>query len=329
MPQAAETGILILAYGAPQSLDEVAPFMRSVTGSDEISRALSTIMARYEQIGGKSPLVDFALEIASKLEDYFEQQDQWMPVKIGMLHSRPQIEDAVHEFVLEGVQKIIAISLSPYFSSASNGLSYERALECVEAYPGIEIEIAPEVGLTEPYLRGIAASLSAEFDAADAMSDEVPIAFVAHSIPLEQAISTDKAYEAGLKAAANAIAELLYLYQASEAGYEVASETAYGTNFPPRPWALCYCSRGMRGGVWLGPSLSSFIDDAAAKGYEALIVVPLGFATDHLETLYDLDIEAKERAEKSDMKLLRAKALNASDELIEAFALSIQSVLED
>lgn len=324
-----ETGILILGYGAPQSLEEVAPFMRSVTGGASIERSLPIILERYKLIGGKSPLVDFARGIAQKLEDHYEEQGDDYPVKIGMIHSKPSIEDAVHEFVLEGVKRIIAISLSPYYSSASNGLSYERAAEMAAEYPGIELIIAPEVGLTEPYLRGVSASLADEFDAADSLSDEVPIAFVAHSIQEDVASSTDQAYEASLRASADAIADSLYLMKSDEHGYACGSKIAFGTEMPPRPWTLVYCSRGMRGGEWLGPSLSDFIEDAATEEREAIIVVPLGFATDHLETLYDLDIEASKKAEERGIKLLRAKALNTSDELIEAFILSISSVIED
>lgn len=330
MPAASDNiGILILGYGGPQSLDDVEPFMKSVTGGAPIEKSLPVIRQRYEQIGGKSPLVGFAEKIASKIEDHYYALDCDIPVKIGMLHSAPSIEEAVHGFVLEGVNRIIAVSLSPYYSTASNGLSFERALETVEVYPGIDIECAPEVGLFEPYLRGIAQSLADEFDAADSISDEVPIAFVAHSIPVSSAHTTDTVYEKSMRAAARTITKSLYLMDADNQGYQVGSEVAFGTMMPPRPWTIAYCSRGMRGGEWLGPSLKDFIAQAGADGYEAVIVVPLGFSTDHLETLYDLDIESKNKADELGLKFLRAKCLNDSDELIQAFVASIDSVLED
>lgn len=320
------TGVLLVAYGGPRSLDEVAPFMERLTGAPVRPEVLSRIKERYVAIGGKSPLVDFALSISRKLEKHFAQEGSPLIVKAGMLHSEPSIADAVHELIAEGVNQIICISLSPYYSTASNGASFAAAAEVVETYPGVELLVAPEIGLFEPYIRAQAEALEEVFDEVDVLGEEVPIAFVAHSLEESAVLAGDQVYVDGLQAVANSIAEHLFMMKADDEGYMVGEEKAFGTQEIPRPWLIAYSSQGMRGGKWLGPSVSDFIKDAAQKDAGGVVIVPLGFATDHLETLYDLDIKAKEQAEELKLGFVRTRVPNDSEALILACAESINTL---
>lgn len=309
-------GILIVGYGGPEKLSQVEPFMESLTGRPSTPEMLQKITARYELIGGGSPLVPIAREIAEALESQLDS----VPVELGMLHSEPSIEDGFARLIETGVDRVVCISLSPFYSTASNGRAYAAIGEIAPLYPHTEVLIASELGQFAGFALAHAHALTEAFDAADVASDDVALAFTAHSVPMSDVEAGDYVYANGLERVADALVEALYLSPATPEGYPVGEEaSAHGTTALPRPWANVYHSQGMRGGAWLGPSLPDFIRTAHAHGAGAIVVCPLGFATDHLETRYDLDIAAKALADELDIAFVRSAAPNTSPHLIDAF----------
>lgn len=310
--------------------------MKSLTGRPLAPEMEERIKARYQLIGGKSPLVDYALSIGEKIAIHLTTAEgESVPVEVGMVHTAPYIDDAVDDLVTRGVTRIIAVSMSPFYSTASNGKGFEAAADAVDAHEDIELLCAPEIGLFKPFAQAHADAMQIAFEEADAIAEEVPIIFSAHSLPMSDVEAGDYVYEQGLRGCADSIAEILFMMPSDEEGYPLDPDatkdsdvplTGYGTRQLPRPWTLAFQSQGMRGGEWLGPSLKQVLNDAENKGTEAVMVVPLGFSTDHMETLYDLDIETKERCENAHMKLIRTAAPNDSEHLIEAFVASIASI---
>lgn len=308
-------GILIVGYGAPQNLDEVRPFMTSLMGREPSDELMERTLERYRLIGGGSPLVPLAADIASSLEEALTDA----VVEIGMLHSNPSIEEGMSRLVEMGADRIVAISLSPFYSTASNGKSYAAVGEAAKAHPSVQVIVAREVGEFTGFAAAHAIALEEAFDAADVLAEDVALAFTSHSVPMDDYDAGDFVYEAGIRLVADALAEALCLAPADDAGFAVAGGAAHGTEALPRPWGVVYHSQGARGGAWLGPKLGDFIEAAAERGVGAVVVCPIGFSTDHMETLYDLDIAAAEKARSLGLGYVRAAAPNDSSHLIDAF----------
>lgn len=308
-------GILIVGYGAPQNLDEVRSFMTSLMGSGPSEELMERTLERYRLIGGGSPLVPLAADIASTLEETLTDT----VVEIGMLHSEPSIEEGMGRLVEMGAERIVAISLSPFYSTASNGKSYAAVGRAAEKFPNVEVLVAPEVGEFTGFAMAQALALEEAFDAADVLAEDVALAFTSHSVPMEDYDAGDFVYETGINRVADALAEALCFAPADSSGFPVGPDQAHGSTSLPRPWAVVYHSQGARGGAWLGPKLSDFIEVAAARGAGAVVVCPIGFSTDHMETLYDLDIAAAGKARELGLGFVRAAAPNNSSHLIDAF----------
>ena len=320
--------VIIVGYGAPETLEEVSGFMTSLIGRTPSDEVLDRMKSHYEAIGGSSPLIGYARDIAASVEKRLGLGGVLVPVEIGMVHTAPSITSAVDALVDCGATRIIAVSLSPFYSTASNGRAFEEVAETVDLYENVELVCAPEVGLFEGFIKAQADALAAVFDAVDVETDEAPISFSAHSLPMSAVEAGDYVYEEGLRRAADAVAERLFLSPADEDGYLIKDFKAYGTSKPPRPWCVTFQSQGMRGTDWLKPTLSEFIDDAAKRGTKAVVCSPLGFSTDHMETLYDLDIVAKKQVVDAGMAFFRSATPNHSESLVDAFIASIETVRE-
>lgn len=319
-------GVLVVGYGAPESLDEIPSFMTSLIGRTPSPAMLERMTEHYELIGGKSPLVGYAREIARKIERHYDENEISLPVEIGMIHTPPSVDEAVDALVDCGVTRIIAISLSPFYSTASNGKSFARVAQSAQRYENLEVVCAPEIGLYAGFIEAHAQILEELFEKVDVEADIAPLSFSAHSLPIPDVEAGDYVYEEGLRKAADALAERLFLAPADEEGFMIGEQRAYGTEKLPRPWAVTFQSQGMRGDKWLEPTLNSFIDEVQSRDYKAMVSVPLGFSTDHMETLYDLRIAAKKKAEEQGIVFFVSSAPNDSDALIEAFVESIEDV---
>lgn len=308
-------GILIVGYGAPQNLDEVRSFMTSLMGREPSDELMERTVERYRLIGGGSPLVPMAQSIASKLEDALSDA----VVEIGMLHTEPSIEEGMGRLVEMGADRIVAISLSPFYSTASNGKSFAAVGRAAENHPGVEVILAPEIGEFTGFAMSHARAIEEALDAADVLAEDVVLAFTSHSVPMEDYEAGDFVYEEGIRRVVDALAEALCFAPADDTGFPVGDDRAHGALSLPRPWGVVYHSQGARGGAWLGPKLGEFMAEAAERGAGAIVVCPIGFSTDHMETLYDLDVAAAQKARDLGLGFVRSAAPNASTHLIDAF----------
>ena len=293
--------VILLAYGGPDSLDDIPGYLLDIRGGRPTSQALiDDITGRYRQIGGKSPLLAITRDVAAKVESRIKA-----PVYAGMRHWAPTIADVVGQMAADGVEHIVAICMAPHYSTLSIG-KYREKLETAVA--GFQNGTGQSIGLTfvdswhtQPsYLAGIAQNVRQTLARWPKPEQKrVKIVFTAHSLPsfiLEQG----DPYDSQLRETAGLLADQLEL--------------------PANRWTFCYQSAARTGIPWLGPQIEELVPELAASGERDLLIAPVGFIADHVEILYDIDIGVQAIARANNVRVERTPMLNDSQPLVEALA---------
>jgi ferrochelatase len=293
MTQAGHTAVLLLAYGGPDSLDDIPAYLLDIRGGRHTPQHLiDEITNRYRLIGGRSPLLSITRSVGTKLGRIVN-----LPVYVGMRHWHPFIKDVVAQMTQDGVRHIIAICMAPHFSRMSIG-AYRTRLDEALAAIGAPISIDfVESWHTHPlYLAGVAANVRETLARFSTHSqDQVKVIFTAHSLP-SFILEEGDPYDAQLR--------------------ETACLLATQLNLTEDRWAFCYQSAAQTGVPWLGPQIEDFVVDFAAAGEQNLLVAPIGFIADHVEILYDIDIGVNEIARSCQVRLERTPMLNDSAALV-------------
>lgn len=324
----ARTGVMLVGFGGPDSLDAVGPFMCNLMGEEPSDELVQRVCGRYLAIGGKSPLVEIAADMAKALQDSLDALGHDVPVVVGMRYWHPFIGDAFDHLVSLGCDRIVTVSMSPFESKVAHGAYREALAEASAAVGGVEVIEAPLVSELEDYTEFFAMSAASALDDLQP-SEGALVAFTAHSLPVDDVVEGDP-YVAGLRRVATIIAERMGMEPGGQgSGLTLAGGfDAFGSMLPPRTWFLVYQSQGQRPGGWLSPSIDDLIDAAATStDYTSIVVVPIGFMTDHMETLYDLDIVAADRAMQADLGFVRAAVPNDNERLMKAVAESVSKLL--
>ena len=315
-PGERRTGILLLGYGGPDSLDAVEPFMCNLTGREPSEELLERVRMRYLAIGGASPLVPIATELAEGLEKALSEEGLDVPVAIGMRYWHPFIAEGVRSLVEAGIQKIVGVSLSPFEAQITCG-AYRAAVEDATAeYPGLQFVEAPSIATLDEFAELTAAAVVSSAEELDDSSNSL-VVFTAHSLP-ESDLERDDQYVPGLRLVVDRVVSFLTL----EPGSVVSDDPrlpgieAYGSLAGESPWVFAYQSAGQKPGPWLGPDIEDVIDSARQGGFTAIRAIPVGFVTDHMETLYDLDIVAAGHALDIDLEFVRGPVANAHEHLV-------------
>jgi ferrochelatase len=282
-------GVLLLAHGTPDSLDEMACYLTMVRGGRPPSEELVAELQRnYGAIGGRSPLTDITRAQASALERALGQDT---PVFVGMRNWRPFIADALGDAHRAGVTSLVALPLAPQYSELSVG-KYKAAVESTRP-PGVSVRFV-ESWHDHP---GLIAAFAERVSAALAGGRADAIFFTAHSLPV-RVVEAGDPYVDHVRTTAEGIAERL-----SIASFEIAYQSAGRT---PEPW--------------LGPSLEEALGAASRRGCARILVVPVSFVCDHTEILYDIDIQAQAAARDLGVTLVRSESLNTSELFIATLA---------
>jgi len=298
-----KVGVLLMAHGSPNTLDEIEPFLCHIMKDRKPSpEVMAEIKERYRLIGGKSPLLEISRQQAIGLEALLNAEGgRQFKVYIGMRHWDPFIHDTVKEIISDGADLLIAVSLAPQYSKLSVG-AYIGTLKQALSDAGSQLSMVPVQSWCEqPFLLDAFAEQLKE--ALDAYSDEVrpsvQLLFTAHSLP-EHILKEGDPYPDEVGATVNGVVERLAI--------------------PFSKWQFAYQSRGLRPGKWLGPEVEEVIHEMAKKKEKQLLVVPIGFVSDHVEILYDIDILYKETAAKKEIELRRTQSLNTHPLFIRALA---------
>jgi ferrochelatase len=288
-----KTAVLLMAYGSPEDLSEVAPYYTHIRGGvrpDE--KLIQNLEDRYRAVGGKTPLHEITRAQAAALQKLLDNTKGigTYSVYIGMKHWHPFIKDTLEEIKKENIGEIIALALAPHYSQISIG-GYKKILD------GLKNE-QENISLiehwhTNPYLidcitEQIREKLS-EF------KENPYVLFTAHSLP-ERIRTWNDPYESQLLETSNLIAK----------------------NFSDLRWGFSFQSAGMTGEPWIGPDINENLISLKNKGEENILVCPIGFVSDNLEIVYDLDIESQQIAKENGINLKRTDSRNTHPLFIQA-----------
>jgi ferrochelatase len=300
------TAVLLMAYGGPESLDDIEPYLRNVRGGRKTPPALiEEVRERYRLIGGRSPLREITERVAMRL-----QQMVGLPVFVGMCHWHPYIRDVVRYMVCDrGIRCIVGICMTPHYSAMSVGVYHRRLEEAIAATgEDVVVHFVPNWHLQPRYLEGVAECMRWAFDRfPTADRDGVRVLFTAHSLPAAILAQGDP-YDAQLRQTARALADRLAL--------------------TPDRWLLCYQSAPRTGVPWLGPQVEDVVIRLANLGKRHLLIAPIGFVAEHVEVLYDIDIKVRQIAEAHGAHIERAPMLNDHPSLVAALADLVWSALD-
>ena len=279
--------VLLLAHGTPDSLEEMEEYLTLVRGGKPPSPELVEEMQHnYGAIGGRSPLTERTRAQAAALGAVLGGT----PVYVGMRNWKPFIADALRQAAEEGVTELLALPLAPQFSSLSVG-KYRQAVEKAQP-PGLAVRFVSSwhdhPGLLQAFAEMVLAAAPREGEA---------VIFTAHSLP-ERVIGEGDPYADQVAATAAGVAA-----RAGLAAYHLAWQSAGRT---PEPW--------------LRPSLEERLGELAERGAKSVLVVPVGFVSDHTEILYDIDVQAQAFARERGLSLRRTAALNDAPSFIRALA---------
>ncbi len=288
-----------MSYGTPDDPDEIGAYYTHVRrGRAPSAEALADLRRRYMAIGGVSPLAERTRAQADGIGAALErvQPGRWK-VFVGSKHAWPFIEDGVSAMVAANVRHGIGLVLAPHFSALSIGEYVDRVRDATEQ-AAISVRVIESWHLLPALVELLAERLTAALDSLPAeLRDATEVLVTAHSLPARVAEMGDP-YPDQLRETAEAIT------------------TAAGVT----RWRLAWQSAGRTPEPWLGPDLSEVIRGLPAEGVRAVVVCPAGFTSDHLEVLYDIDIEALAVAEQAGVVLVRTESLNDDPRLMEALA---------
>ena len=303
-------GVLVMAYGGPDSLDDIEPYLLDVRGGRPTRPELvEEIRERYRLIGGRSPIRELTEAQAAALEAKLNQgaDGPHYRVYVGMRHWRPFIQQAVQRMADDGIRRAVGIVLAPHYSRMSIGAYIKKAEEArAVVHPDLDLVYVESYHLHPLYLRAIAERVQAtrmRFPEEDRAS--VPVIFTAHSLP-ERILQWEDPYPRQLLATAQAVADRLG---------------------QPR-WQFAFQSAGATSEPWLGPDVADVVRDLAASGERQVLVAPVGFVSDHVEILFDLDVELRAEADHLGVHLERTPSLNDEPLFIAALADVVRQRLE-
>src|SRR3990172_1266877 len=320
--------VLLLAFGCPDSTESIEPFITNVMGGRKPSpNQLQKIKERYLMSGGRSPLLDITKKQAEALEKELNSTSSFSPpykvgdrggkdfrVFVGMRYWHPFIKDTLNEIKNSGAERIVAVVMAPHYSKLSTG-NYIKAVNEAMA------ELTPPI---PPFLRGSEGGLAISFinnwhihplflEAVaekikkgisyfkDIDKADIQIIFSAHSLPEKDA---------------------LYVKQLNETIEGIIKLTG------DISWHLGFQSKGMSAGEWLEPTVDSILERLSKDGKKYILIVPVGFVSDNIETLYDIDIVYKKMAESLGLIFHRTESLNDSPKFIESLAAIIREHLQ-
>ena len=281
--------VALLAFGGPGSAQQIPDFLQRMTGRPANPDTLKVVEARYELIGGASPLPDMTARQALALQARLTQELA-VPIRVrhGFLYTEPTVAECLAE--LHG-HEVVALPLSPFSSRLTSG-KYRAALDAAggEKAPLLEGWYAGR-----GFVKAISRRAAAALDGSDV--NEWAVLFTAHNVPLETIMEGDPYVDQLQQTIAQLIPALV-----------------------PGDWRFAFQSKGRGGGVWLEPEVDDAVRALADEGWKKVLVVPVGFVSDNVETLYDLDIVLRQQIEGLGMEYRRSSAPNDSPAFIEALA---------
>ncbi|MEC0089163.1 ferrochelatase [Paenibacillus macquariensis] len=291
-----KVGVLVMSYGTPESLEGIEAYYTHIRrGNAPTPEQLQDLTSRYEAIvGGVFPLRENTNQQVTELQSALNRSQEQSEIEYvcyqGLKHASPLIEDGVEQMANDGIKRAVGIVLAPHYSIMSVGSYIKRAQEKAKEL-GIEMSFVESYHLHPKLIQALSERVSAkldQFEEAGAVREEVRVLFSAHSLP-SRIVEMGDPYPEQLLETSRAIAE------------------ATGVT----SWQFSWQSAGRTAEPWLGPDILDTLQELSVEQIENVLVAPVGFVSDHLEVLYDLDIEAQAISKELDMRLMRIDSLNS------------------
>jgi ferrochelatase len=277
--------LLVVSFGGPEGMGDVIPFLENVLHGRNIPRERMLAVAKhYEMFDGVSPINECNRQLIKALKQELQTHGPDLPIYWGNRNWHPLLPDTVAQMSADGIQRALAFVTAGY-SSYSSCRQYLQNIEDARKAVG---EHAPHIDKLRAFynhplfIEANAAHVRTAINSLEA-SDQPHLVFTAHSIP--EAMAKDADYAAQLSEASRLVAEAVEIEN----------------------WELVYQSRsGAPSQPWLGPDVCDHLNDLHSAGVSKVVVVPIGFVSDHMEVIYDLDVEAQEVAKGLGMRMARA-----------------------
>ncbi|MEA2505452.1 MAG: protoporphyrin/coproporphyrin ferrochelatase [Actinomycetota bacterium] len=295
--------VLVMAYGTPRDLSEVEAYYTDIRrGRPPTPELLEELTSRYRAIGGSSPLLEITAAQAEGVENRLEGVRSY----VGQKHASPFVADAVRQMQSDGVERAVGLVLAPHYSAMSVG-DYEQRARAAAGKCGWQgtLTMIPSWHLEPGYITFLCEVLEearAELPA-DAREESL-VLFTAHSLPQRILESGDP-----------------YPHQLRETADAVAAQAGLSS------WDIAWQSAGRTAEPWIGPDILEVLPRLRDEGVPGVIICPCGFVADHLEVLFDVDIEARQLAERLGLPFARTRSPNADLSFLDALAAVVARAL--
>jgi protoporphyrin/coproporphyrin ferrochelatase len=298
-------GLLVMAYGGPNNIEEVEPYLLDVRGHRPTSpEIVHEVRERYREIGGRSPILEQTQAQALALEAALNVSGPDFKAFVGMRHWHPYIKDTLVEMQALGVQRLVGLVMAPHYSRMSIEVYFQKIEEA-----GSSIQVAPIKAwyLLPGYLDALVSRVRIALERFPAnLRSQIPVIFSAHSLP-ERILESHDPYPDQLRETVDALLQRL----------------------DGQPHAFAYQSAAISKEPWLGPDVSALIKRFAEEGRKNIISCPIGFTCEHVEVLYDIDIVYQKLAKSLGVRLERIEMVGAAPEMITGLAELIRSTARE
>ena len=299
--------VLLVSHGTVDDLADLPEFVTRIRhGKAPGAELVAKIRSHYEAIGGRSPLNDTSAALARKLADRLG-----VPVAWANRLWKPYVRDVLTELARDGCRRVVVVPLAQH----SAHVYAEDARRAADGL-GLELACADNWGQKETLHEAFAERVATTYGSEDALS--AAVVMTAHSLPKEVILRGDP-YEREVRAAAERVAALVERRVGRSVFHTVAFQSqgdgARGRDGKPIEW--------------LGPDVRTALDQLAKRGDKRVVFAPIGFLADHVEILYDLDVEARATAERIGLRYTRTPSLNADDDLVEVLVEVASPLLSD
>jgi len=298
-------GLLVMAYGGPNNLDEVEPYLMDVRGYRPTApEIVHEVRERYREIGGHSPILERTWTQAHALDSALNIEGQEFKAFVGMRHWHPFIRDTLAEMYGQGIERTVGLVMAPHYSR----MSIEAYFKNVEqAESPMQIARVNDWHLLPEYLNALAKRVRNALERfPESVRVEVPVIFTAHSLP-ERILEWDDPYPRQLRETVEALTKLL----------------------GPQPHEFAFQSAAISTDPWLGPDASELINRFADEGKRNILICPIGFVCEHVEILYDIDIVYQTLAKTLGVHLERIDMLNDEPEMIAGLARLVRGTAQE
>jgi ferrochelatase len=311
--------VLVVAFGGPQGLDDIRPFLGNVLRGRRVTpERVEEVAHHYERFDGVSPLTALTLQQVSGLRARLSQRGVELPVYVGMRNWHPFLKDTLADMSRDGIRRAVGFIAAAHRSYSSCTQYRENVAEArtelaAAGLDDVGIVYVGDWHTSHGFVEANAAHVRTAFSRLPAqVRDRARLIFTAHSIPVSMAERFP--YREQLLASARLIADGVFGESAGPIG---------------RRYDLVYQSRsGRPEDPWLGPDICEYLRAESPKGLEAAVLCPVGFICDHIEVLYDLDVEAADVCRELQMPMARAESVNDDPRFVDAMVEAVVSTID-